>query len=411
MDIPARPKATHSTPQNLKGSQLALLVGALLVTAIGQSFIFAILPPLGRDVGLTEIEIISIISTSALGFALSSALWGRISDRVGRKPILVFGLIAYTVGNLLFALTFEAGLSGMLVGAPLFAVALLVRCCQGVTMSATNPSATAYAADFTDRTNRTRVMARLGSASSFGWIIGPVLAGALAGYGLLLPLYFASILASIAVVVIALYLPGSNATTHGARPAKRLRVTDPRIRLFIGCSFAAFVGLSGIQQTLGFRLQDMLDLNSTKTAQYTGICIMASASMMFLMQMTVAQRYKGAPINLMRTGLTLMVVGIVGVTAAQQLVLIALSMGVMGSGLGLVAPAVSAAASMAVEPDEQGGVAGLITAGPAAAFVLGPLLCGYLYTLNPVLSSLAAAAIILLVLIPSLLQRRAAKKH
>ena len=90
-----------------------------MATAMGQSLVFAILAPLGREVALSEFQITSIIAVSALIFGLGAPRWGRFSDRVGRKPIIIVGLVGYTVGTALFASVFYAGLLGVLSGVTL----------------------------------------------------------------------------------------------------------------------------------------------------------------------------------------------------------------------------------------------------------------------------------------------------
>ena len=174
--------------RKLSSRQFNLLVVGLLTVAVGQSFIFAILPPLGREVNLSVVQINSMIACSALVFSVASPSWGRLSDRVGRKPVIVAGLAGYALGNLIFALAFEAAFAGWVTGTGLFASLLMVRCLQSVMMSGTNPGSTAYTADHSAPQHRTRALARLGTASSVGMIIGPILAGALAGMGRLFPL-------------------------------------------------------------------------------------------------------------------------------------------------------------------------------------------------------------------------------
>ncbi|HBM83489.1 MAG TPA: MFS transporter, partial [Halieaceae bacterium] len=156
---------------------------------------------------LGELQITSIIAISALVFALASPHWGRLSDRVGRKPIIITGLLGYTVGTLVFTSVFSIGLAGVLSGTLLYAAALLARCGQSVVMSATNPSTTAYAADNSAAEHRTRTMARLGTANSMGTILGPAVSGALATFGLLAPLYFAATLAASAALLVWRQLP------------------------------------------------------------------------------------------------------------------------------------------------------------------------------------------------------------
>ena len=163
--------------QRLSPLQLGLLTIGLLTTAVGQSFIFAILPPLGREVNLTVLQINTIIASSALVFSAAATVWGRMCDRIGRKPVILIGLTGYAVGNFVFAMIFDAAMRGWLAGPLLFGLILLGRCSQAVVMSGTNPGAAAYAADFSSREHRTKALARLGTASSLGMIIGPIVAG------------------------------------------------------------------------------------------------------------------------------------------------------------------------------------------------------------------------------------------
>ncbi len=130
-------------------------------TGMGQSLVFAILAPLGREVHPGELQITSIIALSALIFGLAAPHWGRLSDRIGRKPIMITGLIGYTVGTVLFTSVFYAGMTGLLSGTLLYVILLITRCCQSIVMSATCPASAAYAADHTSRDERTKTMARL----------------------------------------------------------------------------------------------------------------------------------------------------------------------------------------------------------------------------------------------------------
>ncbi|WP_439106816.1 MFS transporter [Congregibacter sp.] len=380
--------------ETLTRRQLFVLITALMATGIGQSLVFAILAPLGREVDLAEVQITSIIALSALIFAIASPYWGRLSDKVGRKPVILIGLIGYTVGTLLFTSVFMAGLTGVLSGLALYSVLLLTRCSQAVVMSATSPSTTAYAADSTSTSERTAAMAKLGTANSLGMILGPAVSGALATLGLLAPLYFAGALSAAAAVLVWRALPGIPAPqrqSHG-RP-KRMRFLDPRIRRFALTAIGLFTGFSAIQQTLGFQLQDQLELTGVETAQYTGAALMVSAVFTFVIQVTAMQRLKLPPHIFVRTGLAFMALGSLLIASFSNFWMLALGMALMGTGLGLSMPAITAGASIAVSPEEQGGAAGVISACPAVGFVSGPIIGGLLYPLAPFGPALFSAVV------------------
>ncbi|MEM1114558.1 MAG: MFS transporter [Pseudomonadota bacterium] len=393
--------------RRLSSQQLALLITTLMTISIGQSMVFAILAPLGREVGLIEVQINSIIALSALAFALSSPRWGRLSDRVGRRPIIITGLVGYTLGTLAFTSVFYAGLQGVLTGAALYVTLLVVRCIQALVMSASSPAATAYAADHSEPAQRLRTMAKLGTANSLGTILGPAVSGAMAALGLLAPLYFAAALtlgAAAAVRARLPFTPRAERVQHVTR--RKLRITDRRIALYIATAVGLFIGYSGIQQTLGFQLQDQFALSGIQTAQYTGVALMIAAAATFLVQVTVMQRVNLKPTQFVRIGL----VSLIGAAAllffAEGYASIAAAMLLLGAGLGVSMPAILSGASLAVAPDEQGAAAGLVTACPALGFSVGPVAAGYLYQVEGTLAPLFSACVFFGVLVMLALKER-----
>jgi len=372
---------------------------ALMATTMGQSLVFAILAPLGREVSLGELQITSIIALSALIFGLAAPRWGRFSDRIGRKPIIITGLIGYTVGTLLFTSVFYAGLSGLLSGVALYTILLVTRCSQSIVMSATGPAAMAYAADHTSRDQRTKTMARLGTANSMGTIIGPAVSGALATFGLLAPLYFAAGLAAVAAVIVWRKLPATPPAQLISRTiTAKLRYTDRRIALLLVTAVGLFIGFSAIQQTLGFQLQDKLQLTGIETAQMTGAALMVSAMFTFLMQLTVMQRVQLKPTQFIRIGLLSMIIGAAIVSGFETFTVLAIGMAFLGTGLALCMPSISAGASLAVETSEQGAAAGLVSSCPAIGFAVGPIVAGGLYQIHSPLAPLFSGAVFFVVL-------------
>lgn len=387
-------------PGQLTRQQLTVLILALMATGMGQSLVFAILAPLGREVHLRELQITSIIALSALIFGLAAPRWGRFSDRIGRKPIIITGLVGYTVGTLLFTSVFYAGLTGLLSGTLLYSVLLLTRCSQSIVMSATGPASAAYAADHTSREQRTKTMARLGTANSMGTILGPAVSGALATFGLLAPLYFAALLAALAAVVVWRKLPVTPAAQLTTRNlTRRLRYTDRRIALLLVTAVGLFIGYSSIQQTLGFQLQDKLHLSGIETAQMTGAALMVSAIFTFLTQVTVMQRLQLRPTQFIRMGLLSMLFGAAVVSGFETFTVLAVGMAFLGTGMALCMPSISAGASLAVEPEEQGAAAGLVSSCPAIGFAIGPICAGGLYQIHSPLAPLFSASVFFVVLL------------
>jgi MFS family permease len=350
---------------------------------MGQSIVFTMLPVLGREIGLQEVEIGAIISMSSLVFFIASRAWGRISDRWGRKPVILFGLWGYTTGTLLFALLFGLGMYGVLGGALLYGLIMGARMAQAVAMSGTSPGTSAYIADITTPTTRASGMGRLAAANNIGSILGPAIAGTLAALSLLLPLLFAALAAAGAALVIQRLLPDQGALPASHQTSARLRLGDRRFAGYLLLGIAVFSGFSIVQQTLAFRIQDTLLLDTRSTAQTYGYTMIISATASLFAQAIVVQRLKLAPIVLLRIGMPLLLGAFALLIWAAQLPAFCLAMGLLGLGLGLCGPGFNAAMSLSVSAREQGAAAGIATAIPALGFIMGPIAGTGLYQVNP----------------------------
>ncbi|GAB6084447.1 MFS transporter [Desulfuromonas carbonis] len=362
-----------------------LVLFSLLATGMGQSMTFALLAPLGREVGFGELQVGLIITCSSLVFTLASPVWGRFCDRWGRKPGLLVGQFGYALGCFLFALVFFVGLRGLLTGLPLYLLAISARVLMAALMSAAPSAAAAYIADTTSAGERTAGMGRLGAARTLGAILGPALSGLLVALGLLAPLYIAAGVALLSALLLALIVREPERQEPARNRRGRLKLFDRRYFPFILVGFATFFAFSMTSQTIGFYFQDRFVLDARATAQAIGMGLMASAVMSLFAQTFVVRRRAMTPTRLLRSGLPILLLGYAALLAAGSIPLLVAAMAVLGLGLGLVAPGFTAGASLAVGPREQGAVGGLVSACPAAGFVLGPLIGTSLYQLHPTL--------------------------
>jgi len=376
-----------SAPSPLRGAERrraqALLFASLVAVGMGQTIVFAVLPPLGREIGLVEVQIGAIISASSIVFFLASPVWGRASDRFGRKRVLLTGLVGYTLGTIVFATLFFAALSGWLATLPAFIAVVLARMGQSSLMSATPPAASAYMADITDVTERTRGMGRIGAANNVGAITGPALGGLLATISLLSPLYFAAAVPLLAAVLVALGLREPPRHAESAARPGRLRYRDARIVPYVGVGVLMFMGFAVVQQTLAFRFQDALALTGQETARTFGLAMVGMAASSLIAQAVIVQRVAWPPLGLLRAGLPLMTLAFVLLALGDSLPAFAGAMAILGLGMGLAAPGFMSGASLAVSAEEQGAVAGITNSCPPLGFAVGPLLGTSLYQLAP----------------------------
>ncbi len=368
---------------------------SLVLMGMGFSVLFPILAPLGREMGLAELQITSIIGASSLTVFLATPIWGRTSDRWGRKRVMLIGLFGFAAGTVLFNSMLAAGLSGILLGLPLYLALIVARVMHACVMSATMPAANAYMADITTAAERTRGMGAAGAANNLGAIMGPALAG-LAVISLLTPLWVVAALVFVNGLVVWRFLP-EPPVERPRPPTRRMRYSDPRILPFVVVGVALFSGFAVVQQTMGFRFQDVLGLDAAHTARVFGTAMMFSAGASLLAQVAVVQRLDLSPPTLLSLAIPILIVAFATLAIAQTQFLLSAAMTVLGFGMGLAGPGFMAGASLAVGPEEQGAVAGVAGSCGPLGFTIGPLLGGALYQIHPSLPyALAAGAYVVL---------------
>jgi MFS family permease len=390
-----------------------VLFFALISMGMGQTVVFAVLPLIGRELSYSEIQINVLVSSAALMYFLASPRWGRFSQRVGRKRVIVIGLLGYTFGTMLFNGLAYAGLLGMFAGTGLFVALVLSRAALTAVMAATQPGAMAYMADNTSPAERTRGMSKMSAASGIGTMMGPGLTW-FATYSLLAPLYIQATFTFIAALLVLRFLPdlrtshtlvtqqaGDQKNTDAPVPASvpasvpapvpapvpvpattHLSYFDPRFRIFLLVGFMMYTMMGVVQQTLAYYYQDLLGLDSAAVARVFGTAMMVSSGMMLFSQLVIVQRWGWQPRRLLCIGLPLAMVGYAVLGFSDQLWHLVLAMGFFGLGMGLAGPGFSAGSTLQVKAHEQGALAGLITSAPGLGFVIGPLLGAFMYTID-----------------------------
>ena len=365
---------------------------------MGFTVLFPVLAPLGRELGLQDFQITSIISISSLTVFLSSPHWGRFSDRYGRRRVMLIGVFGFSLGTIIFNTVLNLGLSGWLLGTPLFISLILARMAHATLMSAGMPAATAYMADITDVSNRTKGMGAAGAANNIGSILGPALAG-LAVISLLAPLWTIAVLAFLNGLFILKFLPESPHNPGEHRPARRLRYSDPRILPFVIVGVCMFTGFALVQQTMGFRFQDVLGLGPGETAQTFGLAMMCTGAASLFAQLVVVQKLDIKPFTLLRLAMPLLIVAFTLMTFVETQLLLTLAMTFLGFGMGLAGPGFMAGASLAVSPAEQGAVAGVAGSCGPLGFTIGPFIGGLMYQYNPTIPYAFAAGMYVILFI------------
>jgi MFS family permease len=374
-----------------------ILLAGLITYGMGQSLLFVIFTPLARELGLAEWQLGFIIAASNLALAFSAPRWGRASESLGRRRVFLIGLAGYTIGYAALALGVQAGLSGWLSAAPLFALLLALRLAYGLVVGGINPAATAYIADTTDAASRSQGMALVAMSGGLGTIIGPAFGGALAGITPVFPMYAAAALAALAGIWAYAALP-ETARRSGAGAGAKLSVTDRRVLPYLVGWVVVFGVFTGVQTITASFIADRYGVTDVTAAQRTMMIAMLSmAFFTLLVQGVILQKWQSPPATMLRTAFVLMTAGLTWLAVGASTWSLYVGYAIFGLSFGFAAPGLNAAGSLSVRPDEQGAVAGLLSAAPTVGMIIGPILCGLVYRAAPSLPMLGGAMLTLLI--------------
>jgi len=186
--------AIHKTQSR---KQISILFLTLVVIMLGYGMVIPIMPFYIEWLGASGTELGLLMASYSLLQLIFAPIWGGISDRIGRKPVLMLGLLGDTIAMLLFGFSNQLWM--------LFAA----RSLTGLLSSATLPTAMAYVSDSTTADERGRGMGNLGAAMGLGVILGPGVGGWLAGGSLSTPFFFAAGLSFITLILVWLLVPES----------------------------------------------------------------------------------------------------------------------------------------------------------------------------------------------------------
>ena len=377
---------------------------------MGQSVYWQTMPLIGRELGFSVKLITSLVSFSALMFLVFTPYWGRLSDKKGRKFVLIIGLVGYITSTLLFCWIAYLGLIGYFTFTALIFFLLLARVINSALGAGMRPATGATVADVTTEENRSAGMGQFGAANNIGTILGPVLVSFIAfliantaifpaslePYGRLIPLLFMSFLMMMALVFVYFYLPESFVKQETNSSEQGFNFEKSNLML-ISTGVLIFSSFAIIQSITAFYLQDTFSLSILETQQSLGIALGFMALTSIVAQLTIVQKIKVPPIKLVQWSTPFFVLGALVAVYAANFNIYVFGMSIIGLGMGLGTPGYTAAVSLNADSENQGAAVGLAMIAPGLGFSIGPLLGGFLYESSPSLPFLAILPIFVLV--------------
>jgi len=383
-------------------SGLPALVFAAWVGTMAMMAFVAVIGPVVRLLGMSEWHAGLSVTAAGVLWMLSARRWGALSDRIGRRRVLLIALAAYAVIYIVMAVFVDTALQAP--PAVWLSVLVLVgtRALVGLFYAAVPPTAAALVADEAAPGQRAGAMAKLGSANALGMVIGPAAAGWVAFHDLALTLYVAALLPVLALLVIAWRLPSAPPPAAPASgPRAALAWHDRRLRLPVMAVFAAMISVTIAQVTVGFFAIDRLQLAPAAGARMAGLALTAVGAGLILAQMLVMTFKTMPPRRWIALGAVISGVGFAAVSLVQAPWQLLATYALAAFGMGFVFPSFQALAADSVQAHEQGAAAGAVASVQGLGMVIGPMVGTLLYRADPsapyllvglVLLGLAAAA-------------------
>tara|TARA_B100000900_G_scaffold112269_1_gene93888 strand:+ start:374 stop:1624 length:1251 start_codon:yes stop_codon:yes gene_type:complete len=371
-----------------------ILAAGLLCVGAGQTIVFITIPPIARDLGLNEVQIGSIFATSAIAWMILSPIWGSLSDTIGRKRVVIIGLLGFAISLMLFSFTISLGQKQLLTGTLLFTLLVAARLLNGIFGSATRPSSGGWIADISSTESRSRAFARLDSGFSMGRILGPAFAGLLLLVSYTAPFFFFS--AGAFIVIILVIFQESPPKISPSKGNRGISMFDSRVWPFLVISAAFGVCNASIFQTSSFFFQDVITPLDDNYIALASIGFMLCGLGVLNGQLLIADRLQTSPGTLIKLGVIINCLSLIGYAFSSSIVQVYTCLFLFGLGNGMLGPGISSALSLSVGKEHQGSAGGFLGMVIPVGHIASPLISMPLYMINPSLPYLLGAFLMFL---------------
>lgn len=364
--------------------QFLIIFLTILLSTIGFGVCIPVLPLYAEKFGASEFVNGLLTGVFSLMVMVASPLWGMLSDRIGRRPVLIISILGSAVGYFIMG---WAGSLGWLF------VARIIDGASGGNVA----TAQAYIADITKPDERSKAMGMIGAAFGLGFIIGPVIGGIMAQWTVHttiagisinipeghMPFYFVGVLCIINAVMVYTSLPeslteGRRAQAHTVQPVSELlNHSDGPVYITVATSYfvclAAFSIMTAVFSLFG---QDRFGLDE----RHIGYIMAVIGVIGVIMQGGVLRRILPifGEVKLARTGFVLLLISFILLPLTSGMYSLVAVSCLIALGNSLTQPTLNGLASRSVEAAWQGRAMGLLQSAASLGRGIGPILGGWL---------------------------------
>ena len=350
---------------------------------IGFGILFPVLARYTRDAGASPAVAGLVVASFSVAQLIFSPITGWLSDRIGRKPVIILSLAGTAVGSLL------TGLAGSLW---LLFLGRVIDGASGASVSVAQAAVTDVAAP----EERARLLGLLGAAFGAGFALGPAIGGIAALVSHRLPFFIAAAIAAVNALVAVKRLPETHSRGNSSRETTAI-ASRTNVRRLVLVTFLGLVAFSGFEATFSLLVESRFDLSES-----------ATYGVFFLIGIGLAVVQGGAihtvvvrlgETRTIRTGLACNAAGLLLLAADAGWPTVTAALALLIVGQGIVAPTLSSQISAASHSERRGQALGVQQSAGGLARSVGPALAGYLFgrsVSSPYLVGAALVAVALL---------------
>ncbi len=364
-----------------KRSKLFIIIFTVFIDIVGFGIVIPVLPLYALHFGASEMTNGLLVGIySAMQF-IGAPLLGKLSDRVGRRPVLLVSLAGTAVGFFMMGLAPKlAAISAISTLVWLFAA----RTIDGIS-GGNISTAQAYIADITTPEERTKSMGYIGAAFGIGFVFGPAIGGILSKVSLAAPFYFAGALAVCNAILVYFYLPESLDAEHRTQPHENAPMFEvlrhgSQLPALLGSYFFAITGFSmmtAIFTLFTFKRFGYDQVQNGYIFLVVGVIgAIIQGGLLRRMLKTTSEKY------LAMAGGAILMVGLALLPWSGGIGSLLFFTGLVGVGNSFITPSLNGLASRSADKSWQGRVIGMMQASGSLGRFVGPFLAGWLLSFD-----------------------------
>ena len=387
----------------IKTGQTIMLLISMFIFTLGFGIIVPVIPYFIRGMGATALDMGLLMAAMSAMQLLFAPLWGKASDRFGRKPVMLIGLLGF-------------GLSFVAVGmATQLWMLYVTQIISGALSAGIFPACLAYIADTTAPGERGKYMGLMGAASGAGMIFGPAISSFFAGWGITIPFFAAAGIGLVTAVFILFFLPESR-VKNLSRHALKSKVSVGMVMkgslaiFFIVMLFSTFA-IANLDATFTYLIMDRFGLSETASNMpvLTGAISLsgpAVSGIMFTVMGILMMICQGLLVGklidkfgegmVIFGGLLLVAAGMLVILAAPELISLIVAVCLIAGGASAIFPCMNTLVSKKTDSENQGVMLGLLGSFQSMGRVCGPVVGGAAYVVSAALTCLASAVLAVL---------------